>query len=163
MTVIYKLIQVIEYWVCYLFIHKEKIFLIFVAGCLGLLVVEVLCFNYLLNYALCMNDLTCDTTSKFLAKKGSAKVISCDSMLDMLKKFDASETVTIQVPTGEGRFINPTTFEQPVRQFTRVVHHVVDLSDAPYHVQIGSRIFPNMEACTRLEGTLITHVSQKDK
>jgi hypothetical protein len=161
MTFILTTFKAIESFFYYVFIHRDKLFILFICIYIGIFCIEVLCYNYLLNYAHCMNGSTDNITSTFVARNGTGKAVTCESIAKMLKHVHPGDSATVQIPTGKGQIIDSNTYAQPVRQYTRTGHHVIDLSQAPWYAQAGSYLCPNVEACTTVDGTAYTHILKK--
>jgi hypothetical protein len=142
----------------YIFINRDKFFVLFLFIYFGVFCIEVLCYNYLLNYVACMNGPTDSVTSTFIAKNGTAKVVTCESIAHMIKHVSTSDSVVVQVPIGKGEIVGSNVYAQPVRQYSKVGHHLLDISKTPWYVRVSSYVFPPINTCSRVEGVVYTHI-----
>jgi hypothetical protein len=100
----------LEFLFYYVFIHRDKFFILFVLIYIGFFLIELLCYNYLLSYAVCMNGPTDTVTITFTAKNGTGKVVSCKSIAHMFKHVNNNDSVTVQIPTGKVHIIGSNVY-----------------------------------------------------
>jgi hypothetical protein len=139
-----------------LFINRKMLFVAFLISYILLLVVDLLCYQLLINVVHGMMEKNRSVTQTFIPKAGSGQFISCEKINYLFNKAHESGTVTIK--NGPATISNNVE-AQPVIQYSRATPALFDTSKLSFleraYVKVGTKC-TGISACGEMEGIIYT-------